>query len=423
MRRRRTAALALGAFALAFGLRAGTALLTESKPLFPDYYYNDARTNDAAAKDLLAAWDAGAGATGGSRGTEGYVLWLAWLYKAAAPAPLVPKLLNSFLGALSALVLGAAAAVTFGRRAGLLTALAVAVWPSHVFFTSQNFKEAPGLLSAAAALAGWAAALAARGPGRRAAALLVGAAAMALGAAIRPQMTLFFAAAAAAGAAADGVRRGRAALPGAASLLAAAVLGTALSVAAEHRLRPRPHGPFEPGALLPRAVESPADYSLVRPDSPANVSEYRRHKFALNRIWSRAQAHRDAATELFPDARFESWSNVAVFLPKASFYELFMPLPGLYPLEGKPGRVLAAAENTAVLLGFLAAAAGFWRARRRPGAWVLAAFVACLTPAAALFEFDLGSASRHRLQPLAAAVPFAALWAAGAARRLRVRLR
>lgn len=420
MTARRTAAL--GAFALAFGLRAGAAALTECRPIFPAYYYNDARINDAAARTVLAAWESHEGPLVIPRQTQGYALWLAVLYRTTTEAPFVPKLINALFGALSALVWGATGAVMFGRRAGLMTALLIAAWPSHVFFTSQNFKEAPVLLSLSIVIASWIFALRARAPAHRAAALACGALAMPLGCLIRPTLLSFYVIAAAAGAGTLLARCGRSALKTAAALLAAAVLGASLYISGERILRPDQQGPMDPGSPLPTAIESPeGDRPLVHPDSPVNISEYRRMRFELNRIWSMAETQREINTEFFPEARFETWLNIAAFLPKASFYELFMPLPGLYPLAGKPGRILAAFENLAVLLGFALAVAGFWRERRKPGAWVLAAFVVAVVPALALFEFDLGSASRHRLQPLAAAVPFVAAWATRAASRHRAR--
>lgn len=420
--RRRDAAWTVAAFALALGLRAGTACLTEVRPLFPDYYYNDARMYDGAARAVLAAWESGSRKTFLAPGTEGYAIWVAALYKATAPTPLAPKLFNSFLGALSALAWGAAAAALFGRRTGLVAAVLAAVWPSHVFFTSQNFKEAPGLLFVSVVLASWVVALRARAPSARYASLACGAVAMALSGVLRPHLSPFYILAAAAGALALAAARGRDALRPGGALLAAALAGAALYSGGHRALRPLMHGPMETAGPVVRAVDSiEQPGTQVRPTSPRGISEYRQVRMHGSRVWSRTFSHREIETEFFPEARFETWLDVALFLPKATFYELFMPLPGLYPLAGKAGRILAAAENTAVLLCFLAAAAGFWRARRRPGAWVLAAFVVCLTPAAALFEFDLGSASRHRLQPLGAALPFAALWAAGAARRLRAR--
>lgn len=421
MKPRRDAAAALAVFALAFGLRAGTAVLTEFKPIFPDYYYNDARMYDGAARAVLAAWESGSRRTFLAPGTEGYALWVAALYKATAPAPLAPKLFNSFLGSLTVLVWGAAAAALFGRRAGLLTALAAAVWPSSVFYTSQNFKEAPGLFLLAVVLASWATALAARTPARRAALLLCGATATALSAFLRPHLSPFYLAAAAAGAAALLATRGSVALRPAVGLVAAAALGAAAYSAGHRALAPVMHGPMDGATPVVRPVESIERPGVeVRPNSPRGITEYRRVRMHGSRVWSRTFSKREIETEFFPDARFETWFDVAAFLPKASFYELFMPLPGLYPMAGKPGRILAAGENALALLGFCAAVAGFRRERRRAGAWVLAAFVAGVTPAAALLEFDLGSASRHRLQPLSTAVPLAAAWGA---RRLARRRR
>lgn len=404
------------AFALALGLRAGAAILTEFKPLFPDYYYNDARLYDGAARAVLAAWETGDRGAFLAPGTEGYSMWVAMLYKATFPAPIVPKLCNALLGSLSVLVWSATAAVLFGRRAGLMTAVLAGLWPSHVFFTSQNFKEAPGLLLLSIVLYCWVFALKARAPGRRTAALACGACAMALSAVLRPHLSAFYIVAAVAGAGA--ARRGRLA----AALVGASIAGLILFWAGVRTLAPRMHGTEATTPSLVRAVDSaqrPGDQ--VRPTSPRGISEYRQVRMHGSRVWSRETSNREIETEFFPEARFSTWFDVAAFLPKASFYELFMPLPGLYPLAGKPGRILAAAENLVVLLGFCLAAAGFWRARRKAGAWVLAAFIIGVTPAAALFEFDLGSAARHRLQPLAAAVPFLAAEAARAYLRRRAR--
>lgn len=420
--KRRDAGWALAAFILALGLRAGTALLTEVRPLFPDYYYNDARMYDGMARDVLASWESDGRKTMLAPGTEGYALWVAALYKATAPVPLAPKLFNSFLGALSALAWGVAATALFGSRTGLLTATLVAVWPSHVFFTSQNFKEAPGLLFLSVVLTSWVIALRSRTRPLRYASLACGAVAMALSGVLRPHLSPFYILAAAAGAGALAAGRGRKGLWPGGALLAASLAGAALYSGGHRALRPAMHGPMGAEASIVRAVESfERPGTEVRPTTPGGITEYRQVRMHGSRLWSRSFSNREIETEFFPEARFETWLDVALFLPKASFYELFMPLPGLYPLAGKPGRILAAAENTAALLCFLAAVAGFWRARRRAGAWVLASFIVCLTPAAALFEFDLGSAARHRLQPLAAAVPFAAAWAVRLSLRRRAR--
>lgn len=420
MRRHRHIIFALGIFALAFGLRAGMATLTEFKPLFPDYYYNDAYMYDAAARKVLAAWESGSSKSFLAPGTEGYALWVAALYKATIPTPFIPKLFNCLLGAACVSVWAWTAAVLFGKRAGLGTGLAYAIWPSHIFFTSQNFKEAPGFLFIAIVLAGWIGVLTLSAPRRRKAALAVGTVGMVLSGFLRPHLTAFFLISGVAGGAALAAARGRAAWRTVGALILSALLGGLLYDLSHRALRPFMHATKEKTSTLILPVEAGERPDVeVRPNSARGISEYRQIRMRGSRIWSRVSSNREIETEFFPEARFETWLDIALFLPKASFYELFMPLPGLYPLAGKPGRILAAAENTVVLLLFCVAVAGFLRERRRPGSWVLAAFAVSLVPASALFEFDLGSASRHRLQPLAAILPFAAAWAVR--RRLRSR--
>ena len=97
-----------------------------------------------------------------------------------------------------------------------------------------------------------------------------------------------------------------------------------------------------------------------------------------------------------------------LFLPKSIFYILFMPLPGLYPLGGKLGRILASAENLALLALSLVALLGLLRGPRSPAALSLLAFFCLILPPSALLEFDLGSATRHRLLFFPFILPFAA---------------
>ena len=91
-----------------------------------------------------------------------------------------------------------------------------------------------------------------------------------------------------------------------------------------------------------------------------------------------------------------------------AFTVLFMPLPGLYPLGRKIGRWAAAGENTALLALALLAAAGLGRGPKTPKRLALFAFFAAMTVGAALLEFDLGSAGRHKLLYLPMLFPFAA---------------
>ena len=77
-------------------------------------------------------------------------------------------------------------------------------------------------------------------------------------------------------------------------------------------------------------------------------------------------------------------------------------------MDGKIGRWAAAAENAALLLLALFAAAGAARGRKTPARLGLLAFFAVMTAGSALLEFDLGSAGRHKLLYLPMLFPFAA---------------
>lgn len=411
-----------GLFAAALLLRLGMLALNEHKPFFPSHYYNDAALYDANARQVLAVWDGAPRTFSLSPGMELYSVWTAGLYRAVRPSPLVPKAVNCALGAAAALAVGAAAGTLFGRRAGAVAAVLVAAWPSHAFYSSQNIKEAPSLFLLAAGLYGVVFGLRRAAPpaSRLHATLLLGASCAVLLGFLRSHLLPFLGLAAAAGAAALVMRAGRGAAGRAAAvvlwLLAGILLYRPASAAAGPRLFTYAAATtdyFRPVDSAERPV------SGTRPFSPEWLSENRLSRQYSSRMWALNTEGRRVATELFPDVRFKTWLDVALFLPKASFYCLYMPLPGFYPIEGKLGRAAAAVEDLVLLALSACAAAGFWAARRRPGAWALAAFFCATVPAGALFEFDLGSASRHRLATLSALMPLAALQLTLAARRLR----
>ncbi len=345
----------------AFSLRAGAAVLTEFKPLFPAYYYTDAEFADREARASLAA------AAHDERRDVAYsfaqrahIRFTAALYRVAGPRPLAPKLCNAFAAALGVLAFGTWAAAVFGASAGLIAAGLLALWPSHVFYTSQNFKE--GLICAALMGALWLCR-----PGRTAAA----AALLAVLAVLRAPAALAAAAALAAPAAWTFLRPRRAAAG-----LALALTFAAVAVAAAHW--------------------TPSEITAQR-----RYRQYSEHLYAVG-------LGREIGTLLFPDERFGSWLDVAAFVPKASFHVLFMPLPGLYPMDGKAGRYLAAAENSLLLILFALAVASVARGGISPERMSPLLFFALMTAASSLLEFDLGGAGRHKLMYLPMLFPFAA---------------
>lgn len=404
---------ALAAFALA--LRVASASLTEFKPIFPPYYYTDAAVIHSYATRGLEDVRAGrAPVINGPLGERIQTIVSLGIYRLFGPLPFLVKLLNAFLGALAAAAFAWALSRIFSLEAAVLSGIAVAVWPSHVFFTSQNLKEAPvGLLAYTALGAAIASGFDAKAPRGRAGALALAAGLALLGAGFyRSYVLVCLGAALVASLALAALRppRGNA-------LLAAAVL--AASVAAFPVVSNRMLDFFasaklsEPDQGQIRSRLIPVTYSggsanVDRPTTPAGITRFRLERQTADRAWAARMANREIGTQIYPDASFKTWLDVLFYLPKGAATVLFMPLPGLYPMDGKIGRWSAAAENTGLLLIALLAAAGFARGPKAPARLGLLAFFAAMTVGAALLEFDLGSAGRHKLLYLPMLFPFAA---------------
>lgn len=402
--RRRWLAIGLAAFAL----RAGAAVFTEFRPLFPAYYYHDAAFAENIAADMAAAWrDGRVYTTSYSPPQRVHALLMAVPYAVIGRKPLVNKLINAFLGSASVILLGFALAAAVSTRAGLLTAAGLALWPSHIFYTSQNFKEAAIF---AAMYGGLALALprldaAQRGHGRAAA----GFAALMVLVGLLRSYVLLVACVSVAGGALLALRRR---VPGARLILAAALTAPLAYKAASHVIftttLPSKTALDEAEANFVREAYNPDDGLKHRPLSPEGVSQFRRLRQRADREYALKSMKREIGSQIYPDARFDDWGDLVGFMPKAAFYVLFMPLPGLYPLEGKLGRWLAAGENVVLLALSLGAVFGAARARLTGARVALLLFFALMTAGSALMEFDLGSASRHKLLYLPMLFPFAA---------------
>ncbi|MFA6317284.1 MAG: glycosyltransferase family 4 protein [Elusimicrobiota bacterium] len=410
----------LTVFLLALALRLGLAVVTESVPLMPEYYFTDARYADEMASDVLAAWREGRSYVPPvSPAKRLHALSLAALYSITGFHPLAAKLANALIGSLAVAALAWAVGLVFGPRTVLLTAGFTALWPSHVFMTSQNFKDGPAMLCAfaslglllkamtlesrrRAALAGFGAFLCLLLTGFQRSYLMAAIAAIAAPAAL-------FAALLAA-------RLRKDVLPPL-FCLAAAVLAplayrplsaSLFSGPLQMTVRTeRPDlAPARDTGIVPGVEEAPAPAASPR-WSPRWFSDLRHSQQVSDQAWAQIYKGRRIGTQLFYGVEFRTWGDVAVFLPKGAFYALFMPLPGLYPLEGNPGRILASFENLAILLlalaGLGAAAAG----PKTPGRLLLLGFFCVMSAGSALLEFDLGSAARHKLAFLPMLFPFA----------------
>jgi 4-amino-4-deoxy-L-arabinose transferase-like glycosyltransferase len=377
--------LALGALALS--LRVAAAVVTEYNPIFPAYYYTDARLfHEAAVSALREEAQGRPPVFTGTLNTRVQASLVYELYRWTGPRPLAIKLVNAALGAAGVVVLTWVFGLAFSRRAALAAGLLVAIWPTHVFYTSQNLKEAPADFLA---YAGLACALAAGRPScaRRDAFAALAVLAMVGAGFYRPQVLEALSAALLVALSLTALRDRR--------VHALAALG---AVAASLALC----------AWTSRLAGADADYQLTSLSSPSGITDFRKAHQSDDRRKALALSNREIATQIFPDVEFRTWGGVASYLPKGAFYVLFMPLPGLYPMAGKIGRLAAAGENTVLLLVAALAVLGIIRGPKTPIRLGLLVFFAVMTAGAALLEFDLGSAGRHKLLYLPMLFPFAA---------------
>ncbi|HXS99793.1 MAG TPA: hypothetical protein VN915_03910 [Elusimicrobiota bacterium] len=407
--------------ALAFAVRAASAVVTEFKPIFPAYYYTDAKSAHEEALAGLAAVRAGQPiALEGNLSHRLHILMTIGVYRALGPSELGIKLFNAAVGAAGIAALAGAFGYLFTPAAALAAGAALALWPSDAFYTSQNLKESPTLALAfigllAAFPLGLRPPLAA--PRRSALAALLFCSLVGVGL-LRSYILLCMAGALIAAFALEARSpelRSRSLRVVAVSALAMALypvfshaLYAGLQRSGEAGTRSAPDNARIQPSLIPETISDNTRITVYRPTSPEGLSAFRHTRQFNDRRFAWNAAGREIGTQIFPDVIFHSWLDVLLYLPKGAFYVLFMPLPGLYPMDGKLGRIAAAAENLILLAFACLAAAGFWRGPKNAGRVSLILFFAGMTIGSALLEFDLGSAARHKLLYLPMLFPFAA---------------
>lgn len=398
--------LALGA--LAFLLRGGISYATSVRQIFPDYYYADATALDEWAKETIAARNKGeAGPAVGAPSHRLQIALLTAVYSTFGYSPLAAKFLHAAAGAVSCVLLAAAVAPLFGPACALASGGLLALWPSAVFGSSQIMKDPLVALLAYAALWALLPLLGrARLEGTQARAAS-GAAALVLAAFFRSYVMLVLSAAIGA-AALWSLKRGS---PGARAALAAAILAPALYLGLTRALFNRhPAGRADSSMqvnVIPQTYD-PSQRRFVVPLSPQGITDFRVVRQTEDQKWSAYHSHREIATQIYPNARFNSWLSLAMFVPKASFHVLFMPFPGLYPIDGKLARAGAAMENLFLLFLMAAALAGIRRLPLDPARTALLAVFLFMSVGSALLEFDLGSSTRHKAFYFPLLFPFAA---------------
>jgi len=392
---------------LAFTLRAGAAVLTEYREILPAYHFTDARLMERLGWEAAESAAAGRPILHANSPSQRVMIALASTVYKTGRHPLFLKLLCCAVSAAAAAALWLLAVPIFGPAAATLAAAGLAAWPSAVFYGSQFLKD--GLLLAPV----YAALLLALRPALSAPALLGALAALFAAASLRPYLLIPAAAALAAAAAAcwrsGSRRRGAALLALAVAAPLAFKLGSAFVL---DRIRPLPAGTSNMDPSL-RAEIIPTSYdaktsSHLAPYTPEGLTRFRRYRQQHDQTWALQNTGRRIETQIYPDAEFRTWLDVARFIPKSSFQALFMPFPGLYPLDAKLTRLFAGLENLLLLIMFVLALSSLRRSPWTPERIAFLSFVGVMLAGASLLEFDLGAASRHKTLFLPLLFPFAA---------------
>lgn len=375
-------------FLTALGVRLLIALATDFVQPFPDYYYGDARKFENLGRQLVAAWAGKAPPPGGeSCGHLNYARYVAALFWVFGDQVLAVKIANGLAGAATVLLYTRLGDLVLGRAPALTAGWLLALWPSAAFWSAQNFRDSLVALCIVLVLFGFGRLTA----GRLASGVLVAAVGLAGTTLLRPYATVILLGAAILWLASC-VRPTRTGLAYAAAGLC--LVGLLLSIRPGNAL------------CLPSLWQAtPQDISTVRTDViRANIRQ------------------REIGTVLFPDVDLSNWRGLAGSLPRMMFYVLYMPLPGLYPLEGKLGRIAAAAENVVLLVITIVAVPWMLRGVRDPVIRYLLIVAAGFAVAYALVEPDLGSAMRHKPQYMSVIVllsgPAVASWARSIAARV-----
>lgn len=295
----------------------------------------------------------------------------------------------------------------FGRRAGLLAAGAVALWPSFLLHSTQFLKD-PVYVSCFLALVLILVRLLTRADSWARALSMWAAGVIVLTALwlTRSDMGVLLVATvllAALMIAARQIaeRRARPANLVCAALLLVAAVGVPVIVPDALELGSL-HDPARAGSASPPARRPAADEA-----APAAAEESAQRNI-LSRAAARVGKVRRRFAEMYPDSgsnidadvRIDDAADVLGHLPRAAAVGFFAPFPNMWLGSGKrvgsTGRRLAGLESLAMYAVEALAIVGLWRGRRRLGAWLLSAVAAVGMTALGLVVVNVGALYRLR---------------------------
>ncbi|MCA1817296.1 MAG: hypothetical protein LC746_13055 [Acidobacteria bacterium] len=340
--------------------------------------------------------------------------WLGYNVIAAEP-------LNAFLYLASLAAVFRIGSAVFGGRAGLLAAVAFALWPSLLLHSTQLLKD-PLFVAGFLALVLILVRLLTRTFSWAETSLTFAAGALVLTALwlTRRDWGALLVATVLIGAAALAVRQlreGRALTANivCAALLVAAAVGVprvmpnALKLGATRGVRAAADGGVLSRAGAPRVPtsgESRRGYVWSR--AAARVGEIRR---------GLAEAFPNSGSDIDADVQIGDASDLLGYLPRAAAVGFFAPFPNMWLTSGQKagaaGRRLAGIECVAMYAVEALALVGLWRGRRRLPVWLLATVAAVGVTALGLVVVNVGALYRMRYVFVALLIIVAAGAAAG----------
>lgn len=402
-------------FALALLARLSMAVVTEGRPVFPAYFEADAAEHHRVAMRMLADWREGRPATPTlSPAKRVYDYALAALYRVAGPRPLCARAVNAVFAASAVLLLHRLALLFLPPVGAGRFGLFLALWPSYVYFGGGSTKDPLVFLLIAGSVYAY---LSFLSTGERPRLLAAGALLVVTG-----LLKTHFVMAVAAGLAlptallaalAPAGQRARPLLALGAVLLAGGLYRPAARAVLQSWLKAPPALSAHGEAGLELSLQThPLPGEEDGRDTEDDSLVHRIQRFRDSRqYWSQRHAlatqGRRIETQILPGARLDCWGDLLLFIPRSAFHALFMPLPGLYELGGKLGRRLAALENLGLLALFSLALIRLARDTWPREALIPAGLFIVLAAVSGPFEFDLGSAMRHKPEFL----PFILLFA------------
>ena len=277
-------------------------------------------------------------------------------------------------------------AEAFGRRAGLISAAAVAVWPSFLLHTTQPLKDP---LSVACVLALVLVCLTwlkrALTPARGLALGAAAAAPLFLLAGAKSNMWESLVLLVALGAGLMAVRFARERRVAFGNVLCAALVTAILFGAPQRQTSVRVKD------RLASEASAAAGGGVFWTLAGARIAA-RRAQFV--------KVYRGSGSSVDEEIVFRDTPDILRHLPRAAAVGLFAPFPSMWFARGESvglgGRFLAGAETLLFYLAAALACAGAWRARREPAAWLLLSFALANVVALGLVVTNVGAIYRLR---------------------------